>query len=216
MPTRPNLWCAILTLAATPCFGQSWNAARTLVRDAPPGGSSTRPADVAFGDLTRDGLPDLIVNTTAGVLLFENLGGTLAPTPIELLQASGSFGTRVLVLDVDGDGVNDLIRRGVVWRDSPSGWAEAFEIPQLDGPGIVSTADLDQDGLIDLVSDQVLINQGTGAFEAVVGIALEGGHAVGDVDGDGTPEVLDSTSIWWRHNDAFLMSTIQPPLIDGT
>ncbi len=64
---------------------------------------------VAAGDLTGDGLPELIVGSDeGGALVFVNLGGGVFAEPVSI-GASSDEVYAIAVADLDGDGVNDVV-----------------------------------------------------------------------------------------------------------
>ncbi|MGA2243795.1 MAG: immunoglobulin domain-containing protein [Verrucomicrobiota bacterium] len=133
------------------------------------------PQGVALGDLDGDGRPDIAVaNVGAGSLsIFQNLGGAGNITsnsfgpPIDLVTAGG--GEDIAIADVDGDGKPDLLVTGYL-------------------PQVLSVfQNLSTPGTITANSFGPRIDFPTGGRAHRV--------AVGDLNGDGQPDVTISTEL---------------------
>lgn len=174
--------------------------------------------ELATGDIQADGWPDIVVShifnepgTAAVSLVLSNFvndgaGSLLAPTLTQHVPWVDSFQPRLVDLDVDG--ALDLLLGTCFLRGSGDGtWIDGDFI-DLDGarPADLAAADLDGDGLLDLIatllepSDAMVValGHGDGSFEP--GVTPAGGPwsaakqlAVGDLDGDGSPDLLRTT-----------------------
>lgn len=169
----------------------------------------------ALGDLTGNGVADLIVGTWQGELsYFENQGdGTFAAGDggVEALS-SGSNAVPALG-DLTGNGALDLVvgtARGTVSLYRNTGTAstpdfsqEAEVLAEIDGRAAPTLHDVDGDGTLDLLlgtKDELLFlrNQGTAQepdFAASTTVDLDGvprraAPAFGDLNDDGFPELL--------------------------
>lgn len=170
--------------------------------------------DLALGDLNGDGVPDLVVDNGRLKVLLGHGDGTFT-------AGDGSYpavGRGLALHDLDGDGKLDAVTDGsdgwnagmvAVLRGRGDGtFGKAVDYPvdarpyntgEWDGRGQVVVADLDGDGVPDLVvPDGVLHGRGDGTFDPpvvffddVVGEPL----AVADMDGNGQPDLVLPNSL---------------------
>ncbi|MFQ5462178.1 MAG: FG-GAP-like repeat-containing protein [Phycisphaerae bacterium] len=164
-------------------------------------------------DFNRDGLADLCVcniNPNTVSILLGNGDGTFAPQQIVPV---GSAPRGIAVLDVDGDGDMDIV-------NTNSAGAGTLSVLTNDGMGVfgapsffeaggtgewaLAAADMNEDGLLDLVvgargSSQLIVQTalGDGTF-AFASTTSAGGPlwmlVTGDVDGDGHEDVATVNS----------------------
>ncbi|HTE05722.1 MAG TPA: FG-GAP-like repeat-containing protein, partial [Planctomycetota bacterium] len=169
--------------------------------------------DLELADLDGDGALD-VVEAAGPLLILHGLGnGTFGPATV-LPSPTGTV-TIVAVGDVTGDGRPDLVAPGWTFHTlgvlpglEGGGFGEAIILPVNDvelAQG-VQLADIDGDGLLDVLIATKQPSLGAGTFLVVLR-ALGGGAfaapvstsvgdkskpqlAVGDIDGDGTPDAL--------------------------
>ncbi len=179
------------------------------------------PYTVAVGDLDGDGKPDVAVaNEGSGMLsIFRNTSTTgSCDFATKADFATGVSPRGVAVGDVDGDGKPDVVVTNnggttiSVYRNTSTIGAITLD-PKVDfamgnGPNTVAIGDVDGDGKADLVvasefsSGMISIfrntgNVGTISFAAKVD-SLTGsgpwGVAIGDLDGDGKPDIVNANA----------------------
>lgn len=166
------------------------------------------PAVVA--DLNGDGLPDLAVpvltSASAIILLLNNGDGTFVTRPVALPAKIYRNGYSTLVAgDLNGDGIQDLLLNGISLLGKGDGSFAPTQTSFYPTPtpnGIL--CDMNDDGIPDLVSLDyydvsmtVELGRGDGSFD--LGAYLESPYgngasafAIGDFNGDGTPDVMEA------------------------
>jgi len=182
------------------------------------------PQALAAGDLDGDGKPDLVManSNTYDLAVFQNTStqGHISFAQLPPIAEAG-YGNWVAVGDLNGDGKPDI----AVAESSSStisvfpntstvgsisfGTPYQLFLPSNYGPWAIAIADFDNDGMPDLVvSDSgpgyvsVFRNKGTvgGALsfgsrkDITVGNYTEG-IAVGDIDGDGLPDIVAANNV---------------------
>jgi len=163
-------------------------------------------------DFNHDGFADIGVcniNTASVSILLGNGDGTYAPQQ-EITVGTDPRG--IAVLDVDGDGDVDIVNTNagssnmsVLLNDGTG----VFGLPTFfEGGGLgewaLAAADMDDDGILDLVigarsNQMILVNTGNGDGTFTLASTQSAGGAVwmlacGDVNGDGTEDVATANS----------------------
>ena len=180
-------------------------------RYATSGTYTTRPMSVVAGDFNHDGLDDIAVAlNTRGIEVFlqDAGGGFQAPRLYET-----EFSEVIAVGDLNSDGRDDLV--GVGWGGQNAGVFLQTDDGELAVPAVYSAphggyddlevGDINSDGLQDIVvmSGQsyaydnlaILTQNAGGTFDGPVFYDLgenvnTSGVAIGDVNGDGTNDVI--------------------------
>ncbi|MFC0508239.1 FG-GAP-like repeat-containing protein [Micromonospora costi] len=175
-----------------PEYGASASADLTVPVDPAYGEVSFGPAEaarvgseekaIAAGDLTGDGLTDVVLTTEdeagAGdlnhsVYLFVQLPEHRLAAPVRYATTVSTGGSMTPVIaDLDGDERNELLVAsgdGVdLYRQSAGGLSAPVALPFGAALGDVRVVDLDRDGHLDLVAttnESVLVRYGTGPGE---------------------------------------------------
>ncbi|MEM9378387.1 MAG: VCBS repeat-containing protein [Planctomycetota bacterium] len=188
---------------------------------------STSIGDLELADVDADGDLDLIWARTPGTRRLQwsqNLGGgTFGPVRnIEL----GTGYWRIQVADLDQDGVLDIVaqnpQRSFWFKGSLAGTVPSFgdamdiDVPASTAASFVSLVDMDVDGDLDIVGDQLITsafsfmeNDGRGNFQPpVFEFAFNSDFADvirhADLDGDGDPDLAtvprSSGFVRWYEN----------------
>jgi len=165
------------------------------------------PTSVALGDVTGDGLPDIVTAHYSGddvsVLASDGAGG-FKP---EVRFAVGDRPESVALGDVSGDGIPDIITCNyssddvsVLAGDGAGGFIAHATFAVGDGPYSVALGDVTDDGVVDIVtanrrSDNVSVLAGDGAGGFVADATCAVGDdprsvALGDVTGDGVVDIV--------------------------
>jgi len=165
-------------------------------------------ARVAFADFDGDGFLDLVDST--GRVCFGNGGTSWVQTSLPVSGSLGTSGRGLAVGDVDGDGLPDIaISSAVVnvlvvllnngnrtFRDASAGLPASTSTGDTGNNLIL--ADLDGDGDLDLLwahtnTPNVWLGDGQGRWTPGSSVPSQlHAAAVGDLDGDGAPEVVIS------------------------
>jgi hypothetical protein len=207
VPVRVVRACAcavVLLLVAPPKLAQFPYAGPTALI------ANLRPEGIAYADFNRDGWTDLAVATEAPdrITLFfgQGSGSFASPSFIALPGGSAPAGLVAFDCDLDQDAdlavaleglssvrvaLNQLSQGGSFTLGGPLGVGSQ--------PRALAAADLDEDGLPDLVSSNhagnsvsVLLNQGAGNFASSGSFAVgqqPRGLVLAELSGDARPEI---------------------------
>ena len=141
---------------------RSWR--RSVVTNGPAPGIDLADPRVRFADMTGDGLQDVVLLRSGNISYWPNLGHGRFGSPVQMRRAprlpDGHDPRRLLLGDVDGDGVADLVYvdhgRILLWgNQSGNAWtAEPVTVPGT--PDVVDTdavqfADLHGTGMAGLL-----------------------------------------------------------------
>ncbi len=176
----------------------------TFQRDSYLGGE--QPVAVRTGDVTGDGLADVVVADFGGssLLIYENLGNnTLADARTFALSGRP---IEFDLTDLNGDGIRDLTvllsdvsQLFTYFNDGAGGFVGATKYDVPPSPSSLSVADMNADGFVDVViagsTDSVLslwVNQGDGSLQESLKFDVGAGPidtAIVDFNHDGRPDV---------------------------
>ncbi len=176
----------------------------------------SRPTSVAAADFDGDGDVDLAAVNTFGntISVLLNAGdGTFAP---KVDYETGSGPASLVAADLNGDGTVDVAVANhesesvTIFVNAGGGILTATTRPTARFPSRIAAADIDGDGRTDLITASdtgisgghvasVLFNRGAGASSLGEHVDVQIGEgpgpmAIGEVDGDGKPDLVVPSS----------------------
>lgn len=204
---------------------------------------------IATGDIDGDGDIDVIGsrpntgNSDANLYIYKNLDGLgIFDSPEAIPTPNTSGGRSVIIVDIDGDGFNDLLVGSR--EDQTLAWYKNLDgNGSFDAGNIIITdyvnglgfdvGDIDGDGDLDIVAGTLNYNvmswfenlDGQGTFGPPIEIGSPGYAILSvflvDIDGDGDLDIVgsafeDGGLFWWENMDGqgnfSLEKTIEPSL----
>jgi hypothetical protein len=177
----------------------------------------TTPTGIAVGDFNLDGKKDLLVVTSLWLAVLPGNGdGTFQTAVITPVEFSGSQPRPLVVADVNGDGIPDVVVADpatyslMVFLGNGDGtFRLASRVPTGASPTSIAAGDLNGDGRVDLVvgnqslsgTFSVFNSNGDGTFQAPVVYqprAFPGtisAVAIGDFNGDGIMDIAAANNL---------------------
>lgn len=208
-PPSPDVFAALHVLLAQGAGAFSAPASIDVERPA----GSLRVVDV-----NADTVPDIALTTEGGIQKLRGRGDGSFDAPVPLVEEEDWIGGYFALVDVNGNGADDLVMFGngevrVRLGDGAGGFGPASRFASSGAP--MAAIDFDRDGVIDLVlsKGRSLVldrGRGDGTFVApsLTPADPAGGYysmAVGDFDGNQSLDVALASMRWGSESSVQLM-----------
>ena len=183
-------------------------------------GDGVQPTAMLAADFNHDGKADLVLATSLGIGMYLGEPGGLGSISVSSISSSGAVtAASMAAADFNGDGKLDLAVAGTVsgngeiavyFGDGQGGFQPSKRYTSGISLSSIVAADLNGDGKPDLAATDygvfagapgglmVLFNQGAGTFGTPSTYAVGAnprGVAIGDLNGDGKPDLAVATTV---------------------
>ncbi len=182
--------------------------------DSSGAGGNTEPAGADFDDR-------LLINRGNGIFVDESpqrfSGLVTIPGQASAPFVKSAFGAAGAIADMNGDGVNDIVKQtslnqplyvGIAYNETATqGFFDTYDVVNQQSPYFISVGDLNNDAKLDIVitddgADRFLLNQGNGtdgladflsrpfSFDAASDDGFGSDSVIADLNNDGWNDVL--------------------------
>ncbi|MGA7523887.1 MAG: FG-GAP-like repeat-containing protein [Acidobacteriaceae bacterium] len=215
----------------------------------PQGGNAAIESPVAVVDVNGDGIPDILGASEDGLTVLLGQPGLQFAAPVHygvsnfgsldgLLNYGGEGGTTSQVIDLNGDGIPDIVSVGpsalyISYGKKDGSFLAPPAYPIATTLGWMTVADFNGDGIPDIAATgdneiELSLGKGDGTFQAPValpngGISFAGGVSIthGDFLGSGRQDLLATGSTGIYTNSYFLSNNgdgtfSSPQLVGGS
>jgi len=203
------------------------------------------PHDAACHDIDDDGDTDVIGVSSGNnrISVFKNSGGPVPAWQEEMVTSSFAGAKSVVVEDLDGDSLPDLVAAGdvcddIAWWDNHGGnpilWQKHFITTNFTGAGGLDITDMNYDGQLDVLGSGWEGNEvsywicndiaGNSWTKNMVTNQMDtvSGAIASDIDLDGDKDIVavakipGELAIFYRNGDTFSKETLYPYFEGGS